>query len=152
MKPTKKGMSLAVLLVSGLMLAPIAQAKVSMSSIKQSAQSLLDKTQKKAGSTYENIKSSFEKSSAKVNEVWDGFSPTTKAALIALIATTGAGIAAGAGYAATGGDISVGDLSTSEKKHLEGVWDSMSNAEKNNIFKVIGGQLKSLKSLKSTKF
>ncbi len=121
-------MSLAMLVIGGLTVVPVAQAKVSMSSIRQSAQQLLDKTQATAGSTYDNIKSSLKKSSSKTKELWNGLSPDTKTAILAGLVTAGAVAAAGTAYA-----VSSSDGGVPESVSFNEIWEKISPSDQKSI-------------------
>lgn len=132
MKLKNKKSHLFLSVMVGFFVITDSRASVSLQSLKDSAQNLLKETSKKAGSSFDSIKSSLKKSSSKVNSLWNDFSPETKTALIAALVSTGALVAAGAGYAMFGGS---DDMPRSPE--VEAIWNSMSSSQQKNILNAV---------------
>ena len=103
MNSIKKGMSLAILVISGLAVAPAAQAK-SFRDYKKQAESTASDLYGSASDLYSSAKSEFKSSTQEMNKWWGGLSPETKAGMLAGVGAAAAAGAAGVGYLALGGD------------------------------------------------
>ncbi len=109
-------MSLAILVISGLAVAPAAQARSFRDytdkytdKAKSTASDLYGSAKKSdlyssASDLYGSAKSGFKSSTQQMNKWWDGLSPETKAGILAGAGAAAAAGAAGVGYLALSGD------------------------------------------------
>ncbi len=127
MNSIKKGKSLAILVISGLAVAPAAQAK----SFRDYTGKYTDKAKAGAESAWKSTKSGLSKvgdqftaAQKKVTDTWDGIDPKTKEQIKKALIGTGVAVGtaaavAGVGYAMSGSDLFKGSDSAGDHKELD---------------------------------
>ncbi len=123
MKSIKKGMSLAILVISGLAVAPAAQAK-SFRDYTDQAKAGAESAWKSTRSVFSKVGDQFTAAQERVTDTWDGIDPKTKkqiqnALIGAGVAVGTAAAVAGAGYAMSESDLFKGSSSSDTRDHKE---------------------------------